>query len=85
MHPSQATDTNAKDTRMTKIKTVNSGNELVRSTKRFAGCETMEDMKTRLLPKETIGLYTYGGGKQIEVRKVNASGRRVVVATAELA
>lgn len=69
---------------MTKIKTVNGGNKIVPSTKRFAGCETMEDMKARLLPKETIGRYTYGGGTQIEVRTVNAWGRMVRVATAEV-
>jgi len=63
------------------IKNIKAG----RSLNRFANCNTVEQMKAKLTGKETIGIYTYGGGKQVEVRTVNSWGRRVIVATAELA
>ena len=66
------------------IHPVNGGRELCRSTKRFAGCSTTTEMKSRLLPGETIGKYTYAGGTQIEVRSINACGREIIVATARL-
>lgn len=50
---------------------------------RFDGCATLEDIKARMRSTETIGLYTYGGGKQFEVRTIR-NGRRIIVATAEV-
>lgn len=68
-------------------------------TTKFSGCQTYDEMKSRLSPKQTIGVYCYGGDtkymsqedaaevsarRQVEVRTVRF-GRRVIVATAKVA
>ena len=55
-----------------------------RFAKRFVGCTTYEEMKAMTTSSETIGVYKYGGGTQVEVRAVRF-GRREIRVTAEVA
>lgn len=52
---------------------------------RFDACKTVDDMKALLWKDETIGIYSYNGNKQVEVRKKKQGAMGVRrVATAEL-
>lgn len=52
---------------------------------RFDACQTIDDMKALLGKDETIGIYSYNGSKQVEVRKKKQGAWGVRrVATAEL-
>lgn len=52
---------------------------------RFDACQTVDDMKALLGKDETIGIYSYNGNKQVEVRKKQQGAWGVRrVATAEL-
>ncbi len=52
---------------------------------RFAGCQTIGDMRARLHKGESIIVAHYRYESQIEVRGIRANGRATFPATAELA